>query len=68
MAYISYRELIQKLQTLQEFSNLLTEYHCSEADLALLRDGVEKQIDAALTDAVKALAVYYGAAKQYFGA
>lgn len=47
MAYISYRELIQKLQTLQEFSNLLTEYHCSEADLALLRDGVEKQIDAA---------------------
>lgn len=47
MAYISYRELIQKLQTLQDYSNLLTEYNCSEADLMLLHKGIEKQIVSA---------------------
>ncbi|MBR4726696.1 MAG: ADP-ribosylglycohydrolase family protein [Clostridia bacterium] len=47
MSYLSYRELMKKLQTLQDYSNLLTEYNCEEAALAQLRADVETQISAA---------------------
>ena len=47
MTYISYRELIQKLQTLQEYSNLLSEYNCDDTELAQLHESLKKQISAA---------------------
>ena len=47
MSYISYRELMQKLQALQDYSNLLTEYNCNEAELTQLHEAVKKQIFAA---------------------
>ncbi len=59
MSYLSYRELIQKLQTLQDYSNLLTEYDCSETELALLREGVEKQIVSAQTQMNRLLATAF---------
>lgn len=47
MKYVSYRALMKKLQTLQDYSNLLTEYNCSEEELAELYGAVEKQVAAA---------------------
>ncbi|MCR5150997.1 MAG: ADP-ribosylglycohydrolase family protein [Clostridiales bacterium] len=46
MSYISYREVIGKLQMLQEYSNLLTDYNCDERQLSDFRDTVSKQISA----------------------
>ena len=47
MKYISYRELIQKLQNLQYYSDLSAEYNCSEEELADLYGAIEKQVAAA---------------------
>ena len=46
MSYISYRELMHKLQALQDYSNLLTDYDCNEEKLAELYKMVENQVDA----------------------
>ena len=47
MKYVSYRALTQKLQTLQDYSNLLTEYNCKEEELSELYGMMEKQVIAA---------------------
>ncbi len=46
MPYLSYRQLIRDLQTLQDYSDLLTEYDCDRSVLAALRDTVAERIDA----------------------
>ncbi|MCR4616018.1 MAG: ADP-ribosylglycohydrolase family protein [Clostridiales bacterium] len=47
MSYISYEQLINDLQTLQNYSDLLTEYDCDASTLVELRDTVSERISAA---------------------